>query len=135
MKDLQNPLTLAGRILLALLFIPAGISKLTGFAGTVAYIGSVGLPLPQLAAAGALTVEILGGLALVFGFGARTAALILALFTLAASFLFHNYWAQPEAQQMVQQLLFFKNIAVVGGLLMVAAFGPGGWSVDARRNA
>lgn len=135
MKELQNPLSLVGRILLASLFIPAGVLKLMGFAGTVAYINSVGMPAPQAAAAVALVVEIVGGLALLFGFGARTAAIVLALFTLVASFFFHNYWAQPEAQQMIQQLLFSKNMAVVGGLLMVAAFGPGAWSIDARRQA
>lgn len=135
MKNLQNPLSLAGRVLLALLFIPAGYGKLTGFVGTVAYINSVHMPMPQASAAIALTVEIVGGLAVLLGFGTRTAALVLAFFTLVASFFFHNYWAQPEAQAMVQQLLFFKNIAVVGGLLVLAAFGPGGWSVDQRRNA
>lgn len=134
-KTLQNPLSLAGRLLFALLFLPAGINKLTGFAGTVGYITSVGLPLPQMAAALALSLEIVGGLALVLGAGTRVAALALALFTLVASFFFHNYWAVPEAQQFVQQLMFFKNIAVVGGLLSVAAWGAGAWSVDALRKA
>jgi putative oxidoreductase len=134
-KSLQNPLSLAGRLLFALLFLPAGISKLTGFAGTVGYITSVGLPAPALAAGFALSLELIGGLALVLGAGTRVAALALALFTLVASFFFHNYWAVPEAQQMVQQLMFFKNIAVVGGLLGVAAWGAGAWSVDALRKA
>ena len=63
----------------------------------------------------------------------RAAALVLALFTLAAATLFHNYWALPADQQMMQQLLFTKNIAVVGGLLAFVAFGAGAFSVDARR--
>lgn len=134
-KSLQNPLSLAGRLLFALLFLPAGLGKLTGFAGTVGYITSAGLPAPQLAAAFALSLEIIGGLALLLGAGTRVAALALALFTLVASFFFHNYWAVPEAQQFVQQLMFFKNIAVVGGLLSVAAWGAGAWSVDALRKA
>ncbi len=133
--SLQNPLAFVGRLLLAALFLPAGIGKITGFAGTVGYISSVGMPLPAVAAALALTVEILGGLALVFGFGTRIAALVLAFFTLMASFYFHAYWAVPADQQMVMQLLFFKNVAVVGGLLVLAAFGAGGWSVDGRRGA
>ncbi len=132
---LQNPLALAGRLLLALLFLPAGIAKLSGFAGTVGYISSVDLPMPQVAAALALTVEIVGGIALVAGFGTRVAALVLALFTLVASFFFHAYWALPADQQMIPQLLFFKNIAVVGGLLTLAAWGAGAWSVDGRRKA
>ena len=132
---LQNPLSLTSRILLALLFIPAGISKLTGFGGTVGYISSVGLPLPELAAAAALTLEIVGGLAILFGLGTRFAALALGFFTLVASFLFHNFWSVPESQQFMQQLLFYKNIAVVGGLLSLAAWGAGAWSVDAKRAA
>lgn len=135
LNALQNPLSLAGRLLLALLFLPAGFGKLTGFAGTVGYIASVGLPLPQLGAVVALVVEIAGGIALIAGFGTRFAALALALFTLVASFFFHNYWGVPAEQQFMQSLLFYKNIAVVGGLLTLAAWGPGAWSVDARRTA
>ena len=129
---LQNPLALAGRLLLALLFLPAGIAKITGFTGTVGYIASVGLPLPALGAVIAIVVEIVGGVALIAGFGTRIAALILALFTLAASFFFHAYWSVPADQQFVTQLLFMKNIAVVGGLLTLSAWGAGAWSVDAR---
>lgn len=125
--------SLAGRLLLAALFLPAGLSKLGNFAGTVGYISSVGLPLPQAGAALALTVEILGGLALILGLGTRLAAVVLAVFTLAASVIFHAYWAVPADQQFVTQLLFFKNIAVIGGLLTVAAWGAGAWSLDARR--
>jgi putative oxidoreductase len=132
---LQNPLSLVGRLLLASLFLPAGIGKLTGFAGTVGYIASAGLPLPALGAVIALVVEILGGLALIAGFGTRIAALVLALFTLVASFFFHAYWAVPVDQQFVVKLLFMKNIAVVGGLLTLAAWGAGAWSLDARRQA
>ncbi|MBR7794390.1 DoxX family protein [Undibacterium sp. FT147W] len=129
---LKNPLALVGRLLLASLFLPAGIVKLTGFAGTVAYISSAGLPMPALAAAAALIVEIGGGAALIAGAGTRIAALVLALFTLVASFVFHAYWAVPADQQYVTQLLFFKNIAVAGGLLTLAAWGAGAWSIDAR---
>jgi len=133
--SLQNPLSLAGRLLLALMFLPAGIAKIGGFAGTVGFAASVGMPLPQLGVAIALVVEVLGGLALIVGFGTRWAALALALFTLVASFFFHNYWTLPADQQMMQQLMFFKNIAIVGGLLTVAAWGAGAWSVDGKRSA
>ena len=131
-KSLQNPLALASRLLFAALFLPAGIGKLTGFAGTVGYITSVGMPMPTVAAAIAAAVEVLGGLALIFGVGTRFAALALAFFTLVASFFFHAYWSLPVEQQMMQQLMFFKNMGVTGGLLALAAFGAGGWSVDAR---
>jgi putative oxidoreductase len=135
MNALQNPFALLARLLLAALFLPAGISKISGFAGTAGYIGSVGLPMPELGAAIAIAVEVLGGIALIIGFGTRWAALALAVFTLVASFFFHAYWALPAEQQMLQQLMFMKNIGVVGGLLALAAFGAGAFSLDARRKA
>ena len=131
----QSPLALAGRILMALLFLPAGLSKISGFAGTVGYIGSAGLPLPEVAAAVAILVEVCGALALIAGFGTRFAALALAAFTLVATFAFHAFWSMPAEQVMMQQLMFFKNIAVVGGLLTLAALGAGKLSLDARRTA
>jgi putative oxidoreductase len=127
--------TLLGRFLLALLFVVGGFSKIGGFDGIVGYIGSKGLPLPQLLAVGTIVLEIAAGLALIAGLKARWAAAALAVFTVLATFLFHNYWAMPEEQQRIQYLLFSKNIAVVGGLLMVVAFGPGRWSLDARQRA
>lgn len=133
MNALQNPLALLARLLLAALFLPAGIGKISGFAGTAGYIGSVGLPMPELGAAIAIAVEVLGGIALIIGLGTRWAALALAGFTLVASFFFHAYWALPAEQQMMQQLMFMKNIGVVGGLLALAAFGAGAFSLDARR--
>jgi len=132
---LQDSFTLIGRLLMAALFLPAGIGKISGFSGTAGYIASMGLPLPELGAAIAVIVEIAGGIALILGLGTRHAALALAIFTVAATFIFHNYWAMPADKQMVQQLMFFKNIAVTGGLLFLAAWGPGAWSIDARRKA
>ena len=135
MNALQNPLALLGRLLIAVLFIPAGIGKITGFAGTVGYIASKGVPLPEVAAVIAIGVEVGAAAALLIGFKARWAALALALFTLAAAVIFHNYWALPEAQQMMQQLMFTKNLGIVGGLLAFAAFGAGAIGLDARRSA
>jgi len=128
----QDVVALVGRVLIAALFIPAGFGKLMGFAGAVGYIGSVGLPLPQVAAVIAILVELGLGLALLVGFKTRWAALGIALFTLVATFAFHNYWSMPADKAFVNQLMFFKNIAVVGGLLTVWAFGPGRLSVDKR---
>lgn len=133
MNAFQNPLALLGRLLVAVLFIPAGIGKITGFAGTAGYIASKGLPLPEVGVVIAIVVEVLVAAALLVGYKTRWAALVLALFTLAAATIFHNYWALPQAQQMMQQLLFTKNIAVVGGLLAFVAFGAGAFSLDARR--
>ena len=130
---LQNPLSLAGRVLLAFLFVPAGFAKIGGFAGMVGYSTAMGLPMPQVGVAIALVIELVGGLAILAGFKTRWAALALAFFTLVASFFFHAFWSVPAEQQMVQQLMFNKNIAIVGGLLVLAAFGAGGWSLDGRR--
>ena len=115
------------------MFVLAGFSKIGGFDGTVGYIASKGLPLPTLLAIGTIALEIVGGLALAVGYKARWAALALAVFTLIASVIFHNYWAMPVDQQRMQMLMFMKNLAVAGGLLMVFALGPGGLSLDARR--
>jgi putative oxidoreductase len=130
--SLQTGLPFIGRLMLAALFLPAGIAKLTGFAGTVGYISSVGLPLATLGAIVALVVEIGAGLALVAGYRTRAAAAVLAVFTLFASVFFHAYWAAPADQVMIAELLFFKNIAVIGGLLLLVAYGAGAWSLDAR---
>jgi putative oxidoreductase len=131
----QNTLALVGRTLLALMFVIAGYTKIGGFAGTVGYVASKGLPLPQVVAVLTIALELGGGLALLAGVYARWAALALALFTLAASLLFHAFWAVPPDQQMTQYLMFMKNVAISGGLLAITAFGPGAWSWDERRRA
>ena len=123
----------AGRVLLALMFILAGFGKFAALQGTAGYIASKGLPLPSVLALGAGVLELVGGIALAVGFKARWAALALAVFTLVASVIFHNYWALPAEQQMVQQLMFMKNIAITGGLLLVFSLGAGPASFDARR--
>ena len=135
LNTFQNPLSLLGRVLLALLFVPAGFGKIAGFAGTVGYIASKGVPVPELAAAAAIGVEVGLGLLLLVGLQTRWAALGIALFTLVITFIFHNFWAVPVEQMVMQQQAFFKNIAVVGGLLTVAAWGAGAWSLDAKRGA
>lgn len=132
-SGLQSSAAVVGRVLLAAMFVLAGISKIGGFDGTVAYIASKGLPVPMVLAAGTVALEIVAGLALIIGWQARWAALALAAFTVVASVIFHAYWAMPADAQGVQQLMFMKNIAVTGGLLMVFALGAGGFSVDGRR--
>jgi len=127
--------TVFARLLLALMFVASGVSKLAGIEGTAGYIASVGLPAPQLLALGAGVLEVVAGTMLIVGWQARWAALALAAFTFVASVLFHNFWAQPADQAFVQQLMFMKNLAVIGGLLFVFAQGPGRVSFDARRLA
>jgi putative oxidoreductase len=129
----QDFMSLLGRALLALLFIPAGWGKIAGFAGVAGYIASKGIPLPEVCAALAIAAELGLGLLLLVGWQTRWAALGLAIFVAVITPIFHNFWAMPEAQVMMQKQAFFKNIAVVGGLLVVAAFGAGRFSLDGRR--
>ena len=132
---LQNPIALVGRILLGVFFVMSGFEKITGFSGTVGYIAAAGLPMASVVAALTILVELGGGLMIIFGLGARWAGLALAGFSLAAALLFHAYWSSPAEQHYAQFLNFWKNVTIAGGMLMLAAFGPGALSVDARRGA
>lgn len=128
--NVQHVAALVGRILLAAIFITSGFEKVTGFEGTVGYIASKGLPLPMVGAIIAIACELGAGLLLAVGFKARWAALVLAIFTLAAGILFHDFWNADAASKMMQSINFWKNVSISGGMLMVFAFGPGRYSVD-----
>jgi putative oxidoreductase len=121
---------LVGRILIALIFVFAGFGKITGFEGTVGYIASKGMPLPQLAAIGAIIIELGGGILLVLGWKTRVAAMALFLFTGLAALIFHNFWAAAPDQAQNQMIHFMKNLAIMGGLLFVMAHGSGPFSLD-----
>lgn len=121
------------RLLLAAMFVQSGFDKLTHLDATAAFIAAGGLPLAPVLAPLVGAFELLGGLAVVVGWQARTAGLLLALFTLIASLLFHRYWAVHAEQAFTQQLLFMKNLAVAGGMLLLFGSGPGPMSLDARR--
>ena len=99
------------------------------------YIASKGLPMASIAAVIAIVIELGGGLAVVFGFLTRWAALALAVFSVVAAFIFHAYWGVPAEQVMMQQINFWKNISIAGGFLVLAAFGPGAISIDAKRGS
>ena len=132
--SVNHALVLVGRILMAYLFIPAGFGKIAGFSGQVGYATSVGMPLPEVGVAIGLLIELVGGIMLLIGFQTRCASAVLAFFTLVAGFMFHAYWSMPADQVMMQQIMFNKNLAIVGGLLAFTAFGAGAWSLDAKRN-
>ncbi|HWP10584.1 MAG TPA: DoxX family protein [Ramlibacter sp.] len=129
----HDTLALIGRLLIAYLFVPAGWGKIAGFAGTAGYIASKGLPLPELAAALSIAVELGLGLLVLVGWRTRWAALGLAIFVAVITPMFHAYWSVPEAQQMMQKISFDKNVAIVGGLLLLVGFGAGRWSIDGKR--
>lgn len=118
----------AGRILLALIFVLAGIGKLgAGYAGTQGYMNAMGVPgmlLPLV-----ILLEIGGGLALVLGWQTRIAALLLAGFTLLAGLIFHNNFGDQT-----QMIMFLKNLAITGGLLVLAVHGPGAYSLQSRKS-
>lgn len=118
----------AGRILLATIFVLSGISKVTDPASALGYIGSAGLPFPNIALGVAILVEVVGGAALILGYRTRTVAVAMAAFALATAFFFHS--ALGDQNQFIH---FFKNIAIAGGLLQVAAFGAGPIGLDSRR--
>ena len=135
MKQVHNTFNLIGRLLVAALFLPAGLAKLTGFAGTVGYFSSLGIPAPSFAVVATVAVEIFGGLALLAGYQTRLVAIVMAIFTLVASVVGHAYWAAPADQAFVAQLLFFKNMAVIGGLLVLASAGAGEFSLDGKQES
>lgn len=118
-----------GRVLLALVFLYAAYGKLTGFTGTASYLQGV-LVWPSLMLGLAIIIEIVGGLSLVLGYKTRWGAYALIVFTLVASVLFHNFLKDPT-----QIIMFLKNISMIGGLMYVAAYGPGAWSIDNRKSA
>jgi putative oxidoreductase len=121
--------SVAGRLLLASLFLISGLGKVAAPAMTIGYIQSVGLPFPQLSYAAAVFIEIGGSLALIFGFQTRLVALAMAGFSLITALTFHNKLGDQN-----QFIHFFKNVSIAGGLLQVAAFGGGRFSLDALRH-
>ena len=126
-SSFSAPVALLGRAMLASLFIPAGFSKLTAIGGTAGYFASLGLPMPTVTAVVIGLVELLGGLAVLVGFKTRIAALLLAVFTIAASFVAHTNFAGG-----MQLLMFQKNVSIAGGLLLLVALGAGSLSIDRK---
>jgi putative oxidoreductase len=124
---------LLGRILLSSVFILSGISKITGFAMEKGYIEARHLPLPAVALTIAMIIELAGGLAVLVGLFARFTAWILFLYLIPTTFLFHNFWTMSGVEYYDNMVHFEKNLAIMGGLLLLAAFGAGAFSVDASR--
>jgi putative oxidoreductase len=128
----SNEVILLARILLMVLFVLFGWNKLTDFSGTAAYMASEGLPFPMLAAAVVILMEFFVGLAIVLGFYTRPLALLLALYTLGTALIGHHYWTMAGAERMANAINFYKNVAIIGGLLLLCVTGPGRYSLDRR---
>src|SRR6201990_3016784 len=125
--DTKRYAAFVGRLLIGLPFAMSGFGKLVTYGATSAYIASAGLPVPPLAYAIAVLVELGGGLLLVAGYQARAVALALAVFSVAAAVSFHSNFADQN-----QMIHFLKNVMMAGGLLQIAAFGAGAISLDNR---
>lgn len=124
---LSSALALCARILITMLFVLSGMSKMVDPGATIGYITSVGLPFPALVFILAVVTEILGGAALMLGYRTRWVAAVLAAFSVSAAVVFHMQIGDQD-----QLTHFLKNLAIAGGLLQIAAFGPGRFSLDAR---
>jgi putative oxidoreductase len=125
--ELNRYLPFVGRLLIGLPFAMSGLSKLAAYGQTTAMIAAVGLPVPPLAYAMAVAIELGGGLLLIAGFQTRIVATALALFSIATAVSFHNNFADQN-----QMIHFLKNVMMAGGLLQIVAFGAGAISLDNR---
>ncbi|MEX2516694.1 MAG: DoxX family protein [Gammaproteobacteria bacterium] len=119
---------LIGRIMLALLFIFAGWNKIGGFEETAAYMAGKGLPMAEFLLVLTILIELGGGLLILVGWQARWAALVIFLFIIPINFVFHPFWADAE-----QFNAFFKNVALMGGMLYIVVHGAGPISLDRDR--
>lgn len=133
MKNIEQFAPVVGRVLLSAIFIISGWGKITGFEGTAGYMAAYGLPFVSLLLVGAILLELGGGLSVLLGFKARLGAAALIVFTVPATLIFHAFWAvEDPGQAFVEQLMFMKNLAILGGLTYVLAFGAGRFSLDQR---
>jgi putative oxidoreductase len=129
----QRPATaLIGRILIAAIFLVSGIAKLTDTSGTVGHMEAAGIPYAHTLAIIAGVAEIAGALALIAGFLTRIGALGLILYMIPTTLIFHGFWAFEGAEQKTQMVNFMKNLAIIGGLFTVLAFGPSRYSIDKK---
>lgn len=141
----QGIASLVGRVFLATIFLLSAVgNKIPNFEGTVAYMESKGMPMPQLMLVGAIAFLVLGSLSIISGFQTRTGATMLLIFLILATYYFHDFWnygpddlwisshdetvTQPKA--MVEQINFMKNLSMAGAMIFLIANGGGAWSVD-----
>ncbi len=131
MNSVASPvLMLIGRILLAAVFLISGVRKVMTYAATVGYFTKLGFPAPEAMAVIAPIIEIVGALMLIAGWKTRYAAWLFTLFVVIATFMAHRYWEFDAAQFANQVNHFTKNFAIIGGMLLIAACGPGSLSID-----
>ncbi|MDA8391081.1 MAG: DoxX family protein [Gammaproteobacteria bacterium] len=127
----QDALLLAARVLLALLFAIFGWQKLTHYSGTLQYMMYVGAPLPVLATIVAIAVECGVSIALISGIATRPLAILLAVYTFGAGLIAHHYWTMTGMARFENEINFWKNVSIIGGLLILYVTGPGKYSLSA----
>lgn len=120
---------LAGRILISIIFIMSGIGKITGFAGTAGWMTSKGLPMADVLLGASIVIELGAAAMIVLGFKARWGAAALLLWMIPVTLVFHSYWTYPAAEQQMQSIMFFKNLGLMGGMLLIMGFGSGALSI------
>jgi putative oxidoreductase len=128
----RDGMLLLARLLLMVLFVIFGWFKLTGFSESVAYMGSVGVPLPTVTAAIAVIMELFVGIAIAVGFYTRPLAILLALYTLGAAIIGHQFWNMVDPERVGTMIHFYKNVSIAGGLVLLCIAGPGKYSLDRR---
>ncbi len=134
-QSIQNFAALGGRLLLAAIFVISGVNKLNNFSGTAEFMSSAGLPAAEILLVLTIGIEIAGGLMIVLGWYTRQLAVILFLFMIPVTAVFHNPWGAVDPAQAQQQTIhLLKNLAIMGGLLHLYAFGPGHFSIEARKS-
>ncbi len=126
----RDSILLLARILLVLLFLIFGWSKLTGFQAAVQYMAHVGAPVPEFAAVIAVVMEFLVGIALALGIATRPLAILLAIYTMATAVIGHHYWTMTGMERYANEINFYKNVSITGGLLALYVAGAGRYAVD-----
>ena len=121
---------LIGRVMLAVLYLPFGLVKAANWGHTVGLMHAVHAPAPFLAAGIAVLCETVLPLLIIIGFQTRPLCVVMILYTAGATYLAHRFWLVPASEFMEAEINFFKNIAIMGGFLLLAAAGPGRFSVD-----
>jgi putative oxidoreductase len=132
MTSTNDITTLAGRILISVMFLISGFFKVGGYAQIVGYATALHLPMPGVAIAAAAAVELGCGLAVLAGFKTRFAAWLLFLYLIPVTYFFHNFWAVQGQEQQVQMINLLKNVTIMGGLLVLSVNGAGAYSVDGK---
>jgi putative oxidoreductase len=133
MHSSYSIVSLVGRLLLALIFVRSGLMKIPDWSATAGYMAAKGIPIVPVFLAATIAVEVLGGLSVALGLWARVSAAVLALYLIPVTLIFHKFWGLHGMEQQMQITNFLKNLAIMGGLTLVAALGPGPLSLEVRQ--